>query len=433
MEYYKVEPKLVNKKTKTSLGLVRGKLLWGSVILPSRETKKIKEFISTEKVFYGRIDTAGDIVTPLPRFLAPVGAPKNQIFAQGFVADAFSAMKDRAEAALRSGQIRLQGNSAIFPLEAKKGYADPDLAYGRYINNRLSPDFIGRILGSEKKRQEIHDFDTFLPIFREYLKSVAASNPVTRSGYVASRLNTPLSSGLMIEIANLPYNDDQTKSDMFYRSRHFEFYRDIAYFHGFVLDKNIPWRLVADVNSPNMSKYIARRRIILPSGDAARSVFYGYDKVYETDLNFLARMSVSIYNTFAASFPFSQINKCSVPEIVRRQPVAVDTITSMLKYDHFWIRTYVEVRNLETDLGYDGKTLDKIVKTANDLRRNLDTSRWMSYINSKFNSVEQFGGSLFHDITRSRMARNPESTATDVDSVVKRSVQLANLRGRFPF
>ena len=112
---------------------------------------------------------------------------------------------------------------------------------------------------------QISDFETFIPLFRQYLLANAPVNPITRSSYLISRNVSILSSGLAIEVYDGDYSDDAIKRDLFYTNKNFAPFRNAAYQHGFMIDKHIPWRLIADLNSPNMKPYVSGYYIGTPS------------------------------------------------------------------------------------------------------------------------------------------------------------------------
>ena len=74
-------------------------------------------------------------------------------------------------------------------------------------------------------------------------------------------------------------------------------------------------------------------------------------------------------------------------------------------------------------MGYDENDIAYIMENAYDLLNKVDIARATGYINSKFNSVEHFGGSLFHDIVSREAAAGPDADQADITASVKRSVQ----------
>ena len=70
--------------------------------------------------------------------------------------------------------------------------------------------------------------------------------------------------------------------------------------------------------------------------------------------------------------------------------------------------------------------LNIIIKNASDLINAFDRPVALGYITSKFDNVEHFVGSLFHDVTKIRMSEDPTVSGKSVDETVRRSVQTSN-------
>ena len=384
-----------NKKTKATRNLVIEKTRYNSNILSNEnvrvwQSRKIKDFLSNEKLFYGRIDGQNNTITPRRGSLKHIGIKTKSIYVQNFVADAFESMSATMDRSLSYGQARRQG-SGLFPLEPAKGYIDPNKGYSNYIN-KLANIFVNNFVGP-KKQERIYDFESFLPFFEDYLNLYAPSVPITKSGYILSYFNSPLSSGLMVEISDASYSDDKVKFEQFYSSPDFKLYVETAYYNGFVVDKHIPWRLVADMNSPNMSRFIGKY-----AGGAQSATSYllvNYKKTYHEDVRLLKRMALIFYNAFVASFPFTQINKCSVPTIIDRSPVDYGFVSGKMNISYLF-RLYINIRNVETGIGYGTAETDNMLSNALDIYRKVDNDAASSYINNKFNNVEHYVGSRFY-------------------------------------
>ena len=387
----------------------------GEVSVPTWETKRVKDFLSDEKMFYGKIDEQNNSVSPKAQMLKQVGSKDRQVFAHNFVADAFTDLEERMKSFLSSGFIR-KGESLFVPLTCEKGYVNPISKHSSRMNT-LAEDFVSRFLSD--KMMQISDFETFIPLFRQYLLAIAPANPITRSSYLISRDVSVLSSGLAIEIYNGDYSDDAIKKDLFYTDKNFAPFRTAAYQHGFMIDKHIPWRLIADLNSPNMKPYVSKYYLGIPS----LSVFAtGFSRAYESDIESLIQLSVLFYNTLASRFPVSQTSKCSEPVTIRRSTTNLDDVRASTP-STTWLSLYTELRNLEIGMGYDENDIAYIMENAYDLLNKVDIASATGYINSKFNSVEHFGGSLFHDIVSREAAAGPDADQADITASVKRSVQ----------
>jgi|21_taG_2_1085346.scaffolds.fasta_scaffold13620_2 hypothetical protein len=382
------------------------------------ETKEIKDFLSNEKIFYGRIDAKNNPVYPKADMLKLVGPNTGQVYVHNFVADAFNALISRAELSITTRQVT-EGQSVFFPLVPEKGLVSATREHSEMIA-RMSDHFVSVFLGSEIMRSKISNFETFLPFFESYVLRNAPAVPITRSSFILSRQCSVLSSGLAVEVYSGDYSDDEAKKALFYDNQNFALYRDIAYYHGFVLDKHIPWRLVADINSPNMRPFIEP---YYPQGDAKYSVMStGFTQAFREDPDLLLEVAVSFYNNFAIQFPYTQVNDCSVVKTFTRSPTtAPDVIAETTP--QYWFSLYSKVRNLELGIGYEENQLNYIMENASDLINKVDNITALRYINNKFNSVEHFGGSLFHDVVRDKMESEADAEQSDVDLAVKRAVR----------
>jgi len=387
----------------------------GDISIPTWETKKIKDFLSNEKIFYGRVDPNYNAIVVRRDKLTTIAATASPVLVQKFVADALVDVISRMNKLTNMRQFR-RVSSPFTPLTPVKGYVSPEKSHKEYLS-LAAGHFISTMLPNDKARSRISDFNSFLPLFRKYVLRWAPSSPITRSGYIMSRKNSVLSSGLAVEIYDGDYSDDKIKKELFYNNPAFRAYRDVAYQHGFVIDKHIPWRLVADIASPNLAPYIGKYYF------APGSIFTsGFRRTFKSDLDELIKMAVYFYNTFVLKFSFTQTNKCSVPNITLRKPTTFEEVSKKTKYLD-WLFFYADIRNLETGIGYDENQMESIKENARDLFRKLDSRKALGYINNKFNAVSHLGGSLFHDITSRKMAKDSKTDASDVDSVVKASVQ----------
>jgi len=214
------------------------------------------------------------------------------------------------------------------------------------------------------------------------------------------------------------------KMKMFYQQRDFEFLKNIAYQRGFIIDKHIPWRLVADISSANIQPYLRKYFRYNMNYDLFFNSFF--DKATKLDFNTMINMSVATYNAFAGAYPVNESLVCASGRIEMRQRILrEDVFRSGIGLER-WLDLYTRVRSAETQILYEENTIRKIVSNAMDLIKSFDTVRGMGYINSKFNNVEHFGGSLFSDVTRYNMSEDPEATEQSVADVVNRSVQKSN-------
>tara|TARA_R110001583_G_scaffold117125_2_gene268194 strand:- start:526 stop:1053 length:528 start_codon:yes stop_codon:yes gene_type:complete len=169
---------------------------------------------------------------------------------------------------------------------------------------------------------------------------------------------------------------------------------------------------------PYVSKYY--------TGTPSFSVFQvGSNRADESDIETLIQTAVLFYNTLAFIFPVSQASKCSEPVTINRSTTTTDDVRASTP-STTWLSLYAELRNVETGIDYDESQMASIMENAYDLLNKVDIARATGYISSKFNSVEHFGGSLFHDIISREAAKGPDADQTDITAFVKGKVQASN-------
>ena len=104
---------------------------------------------------------------------------------------------------------------------------------------------------------KITSLKTFVPIFLDFLLDQGNSFPLTFSSFVMGAPSYTLESGLSFEVATFAHDSDEEKIKEFITHPYFEFYKNAALKYGFYIDMNAPWRLVANLSSPAMQKFMS--------------------------------------------------------------------------------------------------------------------------------------------------------------------------------
>ena len=141
-------------------------------------------------------------------------------------------------------------DSKISDLDIASAYINPDVLYDAHMNVVMNV-FVDTFLLNPKRNEDIENFDDFLRHFVEFCERYAKLIPVTKTAFIKSQYCTPLVSGLVIEIVNEDHNDDNNKGKWI-NDPNYNFYARTAKKYGFLVDKNAPWRLVANVTSPRI-------------------------------------------------------------------------------------------------------------------------------------------------------------------------------------
>ena len=191
-----------------------------------------------------------------------------------FVAEAFNDLRKNILSLVAAGYLSREGPIAAF--EAKKGFVDfesmnklqKDIHYFMFVSQYLSKSATS--MSGIKYKELLENAFDFTSFFVSYLKTHTKTMPFTKSGIINSFYMAPMSTGLCLEIDDKPYDDDQIKHE-FLQDPNFNVYRITARRFGFMIDRNVPWRLVADVQSFKMREYmrLAYERKMITAGQSA--------------------------------------------------------------------------------------------------------------------------------------------------------------------
>lgn len=357
------------------------------------------------KPLYGKVDRNFNIIHASSKYIKLVneGAGKKDIFALNFVADAFNALRIYIN---QLKQRKKVVDSFYCPLKAHKGWEGVNLRYKRHLDT-LYNAFVKNYISSGDKslNHEITSFDKFLPIFKDYLNTLTDGEVAfTKSGFI-SKVNFPhMSSGLVIEIANERDASNDMKKLMKYYSPRASFvrYMDLAQKFGFYVDINMPWRLVANLDSPAWKQNPILKEIIdryFPDGYTVQKVFDKYyHKTHKSDLESFKNLATQFYNSFISIEPtytvprscFNQMgsrNSYRLAKKIFKRKVRRQRMTSFWrdkKYDYlFWLRFYFQVRLKEMQIGMSEHQLAHELKEMEQIWYSQGTNAAMGYVTQK--------------------------------------------------
>tara|TARA_R110002020_G_scaffold73627_2_gene188930 strand:+ start:2914 stop:4425 length:1512 start_codon:yes stop_codon:yes gene_type:complete len=206
---------------------------------------------------YGTINNRGNAVIPHERRLKSMrfsAEGSSTKYALDFVVDAWHDFAKRARA-LASQNVTFKDSPWASP-EVVKAWVPAQRTYDSYLRENVYPVFYDNFLYTGDRNQKVTNIHDFIKQFDEFMQDyMIKAGPVSLSGYIESTYAPVYSSGLVIEIASEDYDDDFNKSYKF-GDRNFSLIASIAAQYGFSIDKNIPWRLVADLRNPAMLEYM---------------------------------------------------------------------------------------------------------------------------------------------------------------------------------
>jgi len=226
--------------------------LYKEMIYPEDVTKPLDSWY--DKNFFGRVDSEQHCVIPRSGRLVRIReATSPTLMCLDFVSVAFSDLVSHMKDAFLTGCINRGGNPVLFNMKAVMSYTNPSVKYQTYLN-ALAEAFI--VSYTPSVASPIKNFQDFKPVFMEYLREMSKGYPITMPGLLLSGYTSPMISGLKIAIDTQDAGDDSIKYENFINDPNFLFYVQSAKKFGFLVDKNAPWILTADLFSDATMSYV---------------------------------------------------------------------------------------------------------------------------------------------------------------------------------
>ena len=314
---------------------------------------------------YGKSDSSGVAIYPREYYLKQITSAQNELFAFNFVVDVFEEMSDFLERYAYQAAHGIKGSrdgSPFIPLNATRAWESASTMYNDHIGElykSLTNDYLSG------KHSKILTFDHFVDHFIKFCRVIASTVPINFSSFIESGYCPININGLTIEIASDGYDDDRTKFESFVQHEHFELYRYAAQIHGFMIDKNTPWRLYANMAHPKMIES-AKRTILLGDEPKIKNIMRkAYLPAEKLDMFLLKFHLPAFYNSYIKFMPIVDTpiaERCAFSGVkiknsqAFRSPVKAFNIEgkidpNSLYHEHYnerwWLNFYHEMKNIE--------------------------------------------------------------------------------------
>lgn len=298
------------------------------------------------------------------------------IYLMNFVARAFKQFRGHMQRAALSKRINVD-SSVFFSLQPARGWTSALSIHNESIKKIYVPFATGHLSRNNLDRNIIN-FDSFMDVFMNYMISSAREDgiPLTLSGFMNSSFIPIHCSGLVIDLFTFNHNNDQAKNQLFLEDPYFEFYKNTAKKFGFVVDKNAPWRLIADLSSIGMKKYMYE------AGQDYKTVFEDY--FYETinfELEIFKRHAIDFYKSIVdfqptvTHFEFCPRRNITLSKTITRAPVMEEKYS-----DLYWLEKYLLIRAAETKSNLQLNDIEIAKINIMRMLRTVDMRRIMLYI-----------------------------------------------------
>ena len=359
----------------------------------------------SDKPFYGLKDNNGTAVYPkqgsLKKYTNEGGAIQYNLI---FVVDAFQDLRAYHKELLQTSKFDKRSNLFI-SLDCKNSTRELDDLYLPYVQKMYD---IFKTSLSAKEVNNIKNIDNFMSLVIKYLRLSLNYIPINRSTFIGNRLCPQELNGITIYLdGNTDWSNIESKTKSYINDPNFNIFIDSARRYGFMVDRNIPWRMIADLESPVMQDYY-KKYSIKSTNDIFGSL---YHRAQESDIEVLKNVLLSFWNTFASENSLNTKNElvggCDklFSHVTTNSQINFQTFTGHFKQEWF-IRFYLYTKALESKLNITQNKFENIYHQSLKLNKYVSESACANYISSQITQIQSRNATKKEDLT-------------DIDIVVK--------------
>jgi len=371
--------------------LFEKRIIYRSKVSNSIDYPNLVDFNFGEKFLYGRVNR---VFVPmilnmgaLP--LQKIKSAKN-LSVVNFVADAFNDLKLQFDKALTRGQIDTS-DQYLGTLIAYKAWEDSAARYSTYVASYFD-SMAGAI---RSKNIKIKNFDEFIVEYKTLIKVSGHRLPFTKPAFIKGRVCPISCSGLAIEIADLDAANDVDKVEKFINSKNWEFYVNLCNSYGFMVDRFVPWRIVADIGSATMVKYAARRGFT--TTDMILNV--GYAPAHRKYFQDFKYYFLNLYDASKPN-PFMETEECegmTISNLVTPQTYSIDRFSELYSEEYF-LKLYFETRFIEEESSFENFEKEILVDDCLEIYQSGGTANALAVFERILNKPFDYRGSLSYII-----------------------------------
>ncbi len=318
-----------------------------------------------------------------------------------FVVDAFNDLKNFQNT--RSRKNDTLKFSLYTDLNVFDSTTDVHTEYHQHIIRMY--DIFSQTYLTDIDKNNIKSLNDFVNYFIKFINIVAKISPFNRSTFIKSKSCSPFSNGLRIGLQPWTYRTtSEQKEKLYINNQDFDKFVDIATRYGFVIDRNYPWIIVADLDSPNMLRYASNYNL-----NNKQEIFDNlFHKAHEADIDSLKNLILSFWNGFAASTKKtnSAIDIKNCKNVFQEQnymkQLSISTFETFFNIN-WQLRFYLYTRILEEKLDIQQNKFEYLHQESCKINKYYGIVKAADYINQKILEI------IATNMTKPESLTNPDA------------------------
>jgi len=354
---------------------------------PSDEKNVIDMWYDPVMSRYGLVNLKNQSVRLDTKYLKrlPVAEDDEGVgYAINFVADAFADLKEYMDMANKTseGGNAFRASSKFFDIRvnSQNSWERLEDSYAEYMKMLFTP-LTQQFLQQLDYKVSTITIDDFIKSLVRVSEQLGTTYVLTKTGWSEHILRRPNFNGLIVEIGANPndHGNDLKKSDWI-RDSGFRYWLRGAALHGFWVDRHAPWRLVANLGSLKMKKYMAKYRIY-----SLEQLFNRYYvPTHMDDVNNLKDFVYRFWKAFLRYEPdfevatFSDTHQRTQIETIRREDITRHGFDN--NYDDFyWMKLWWLLRCNEMGVKVGRREQNHLFRNMEKIKKELDVEAAMDY------------------------------------------------------
>jgi len=389
----------IEEKNEGTLLTFNKKILYNEDTI-NQKYPNLVDFNFGEKFFYGRVDFRfkpiyfSNSSIPIKHFKGSQGNGE-QIGAASFVVDAFDDLTKQFQKKASIGEIQTD-DPFLSTLKVYKAFSDPRRLYDKHLGNYMSA------MAKQFKEQkiEVRNFEEFMFHFKELIQRSAREFPFTMAAYIKSKYCPIYATGLALEIADAEYFNDEEKIQKFVNSKNWEFYLNACNSYGFMVDKAIPWRLVADIASNEMLTYASK----YGAGTTGQVLSIGYNNTFYEFVIMLRTYMLRVYNMvrLESVLTLEECNGQTVSRYVTPKKYKIADVEGIVSETEL-LKLYFNIRFVEESNRHEPSKKQKIIRDCLSIRNSRSLLHSLLIFEEIINQPFDYHGSLSYLYRQSKM------------------------------
>tara|TARA_Y100001938_G_scaffold149495_2_gene236524 strand:- start:779 stop:1963 length:1185 start_codon:yes stop_codon:yes gene_type:complete len=340
------------------------------------------------KPLYGKLSLDNKIIVPRQETLVAYDGVANVL---PFVADALEDLSARIQSRTNAGTMRRSGPyQALLVTARDESWKDE---YVRYLSS-LKDAYLSELRADPLRMNSLVDFKKFVQDFINFTTIANPRFPTSFSKFYTSGLSNVFSSGCVVDLNSEEYGDDYISTVKYFSDVNFKTFAQEAQNHGFILDRHAPWRLVANLKSEPMRKYMQAAGYANMKDSFDNLYFSPFTAEFYEIVKLINFMYTEIFTSGSTYADVCYKNGKTTYSLKPREifdPSHFNSLEEMINYlgYPFWLRAYGFLKAREINKDLTQREFDDRIQEAVTINKHVDTAAALGYINDKFNPLEQ--------------------------------------------